>query len=173
MRKILIAASFVALPLHAEPFIDVGVNGTRIESRIANSGGPVDTTEAGAHFGIGASRSIGERSDLSLRLELDNLGSDMLLSVRALDFRRHLSDKLALNAFAGATRLDLATPAYGYYYGVGLQVKELISNWDLGIDFRVGDEVARDNLLPSDPQGGMPDNFYNIVGLSVYLSFRF
>jgi hypothetical protein len=38
---------------------------------------------------------------------------------------------------------------------------------------RYGDKVARDNLLPSDPQGGKPDNFYDLTGIAVYLIRRF
>jgi hypothetical protein len=97
----------------------------------------------------------------------------LFLAVRALDYRRHLSERIAVSAFLGAARLDLATPAYGYYAGGGVQLKELLPSWDLSIDVRLGDEVARDNLLPSDPQGGSPDNFYDITGVSVYFSRRF
>jgi hypothetical protein len=44
---------------------------------------------------------------------------------------------------------------------------------DLGIDLRYGDKLARDNLLPTDPQGGTPDNFYDVSGIAVYFSRRF
>ena len=132
-----------------------------------------DRTETGLHLGIGASRRVGERGELSVRLELDDLGSDLLLAVRALDYRRHISERLAFNIFIGAARLDLETPAFGYYYSAGIQFKDLVSNWDLSIDLRIADEVARDNLLPSDPQGGNPDNFRDIFGVSVYLTRRF
>ncbi len=173
MRAALIALCLIAPPAGAEAFFDIGVGHSRIEARIANAGGPIDTTETGLHLGVGASRSVGERGELSVRLELDNLGSDLLLAVRALDYRHHLSARLAFNVFAGAARLDLATPAFGYYFGAGIQFKQLVSNWDLSIDLRLADEVARDNLLPSDPQGSSPDNFYDILGISVYLSRRF
>ena len=53
------------------------------------------------------------------------------------------------------------------------QLKELWPSWSLAIDVRLGDKLARDNLLPTDPQGGRPDNFYDLQGLSVYLSRRF
>ena len=59
-----------------------------------------------------------------------------------------------MTAFFGAARLDLATPAYGYYLGTGVQVKELWPSWSLAIDLRYGDKIARDNVLPTDPQGG-------------------
>jgi hypothetical protein len=54
-----------------------------------------------------------------------------------------------------------------------VELKELWPSWTLAIDVRFGDKLARDNLLPSDPQGGRPDNFYDLTGLSLYLSRRF
>ena len=43
----------------------------------------------------------------------------------------------------------------------------------LSIDFRIGDKLARDNFVPSDPHGGRDDNFYDLRGISVYFSRRF
>ncbi len=173
MRTAVLALCLIAPPAGAEAFFDIGVSSWRVESRIANSPGETDTTETGLHLGVGASRRVGERGELSLRLELDELGSDLLIAVRALDYRYHLSGRLAFNGFLGAARLDLATPAFGYYFGAGIQFKELVSSWDLSIDLRVGDEIARDNVLPSDPQGGSPDNFRDLFGVSLYLTRRF
>lgn len=157
----------------ADVFVDLGAQSSRVQAKIALQDEKVDTTEAGFHVGIGAARTFGDRGEIGVRLELDNLGSDLLLAVRALDYRRHISDRLAVGGFVGAARLDLATPAYGYYLGGGLYFKELVSTWDLGIDLRFGDKVARDNVLPTDPQGGSPDNFYDITSLSLYLRRRF
>lgn len=174
MRTALLVATLAAaMPASAELFVDVGATGSRVDSIIANRVGKVSRDEAGLHLGFGARRSIGERSDLSVRVELDSVGSDWLLAVRALDYRFHLSDRFAVSGFLGAARLDLATPAYGYYLGLGGQWKDVTPGWDLSLDLHVSDKVARDNLLPSDPQGGSPDNFYDVYGLSVYLSYRF
>jgi hypothetical protein len=93
--------------------------------------------------------------------------------VRAFDYRRHISQRLALTAFAGAARLDLDTPAHGWYLGGGVQIKELWPRWSLSLDLRLGDKLARDNVLPTDPQGGRPDNFYDLSGLTIYLSRGF
>ncbi len=173
MRAALLVLCLITRPVGAEAFFDIGVGSSRIESRNTDVSARPDRTETGLHLGVGASRRVGERGELSVRLELDDLGSDLLLAVRALDYRRHISERLAFNVFIGAARLDLETPAYGYYYGGGIQFKELVPNWDLSIDLRIADEVARDNLLPSDPQGGNPDNFRDIFGVSVYLTRRF
>jgi hypothetical protein len=99
--------------------------------------------------------------------------SELLLALRLVDYRFNVSDRLGFDAFFGAARLSLGTPAYGYYLGGGVQLKQLVAKWDLGIDLRYGDKIARDNVLPSDPQGGSQDNFYDLTGISVYLSRRF
>ena len=169
----IIAVSLMAVPASAEVFIDIGGSVSQIDSKIANRSDTVSRTEAGVHFGLGARRSIGERSDLSVRIEMDMLGSDLLLAFRALDYRYHISNRFALSAFLGAARLDLATPAYGCYLGGGGQWKDFISGWDLNLDLRLGDKVARDNVLPTDPQGGIDDNFHDIYGVSISLSYRF
>lgn len=173
-RHILCAVCLGALSAtaHAEVFFDVGVNAARIDSRFAGRSDTVDRSETGLHAGIGARRAL-ERGDIGARLELDNFGSDLFLAVRAFDYRYRLSERLALNAFIGAGRLDLATPAYGFYLGGGVQLREFVRDWDLNIDLRMAKRVARDNLLPSDPVGPSPDNFHDVSSLSVYLSRRF
>ena len=122
---------------------------------------------------MGARRRLAGGGDIGVRLEIDDIDSNTLLAVRALDYRFNHSERLAFSVFLGAARLALATPAYGYYFGGGVQLKEIVRGWDLGIDGRIGDKVARDNLLPTDPQGGSPDNFYDLSGISIYLSRRF
>lgn len=174
MRKALIVCTCLYAPAAtAELLFDIGANYSEIRSLFGDREDTVSRSGAGLHFGVGARRNIADRSDLSFRVEIDSVDSDLFLAVRAFDYRYHLSDKFALNAFFGAARLDLATPAYGYYLGGGWQWKEMTERWDLNVDFRYGDKVARDNLLPDDPQGGRPDNFHDVLSISVYLSYRF
>jgi hypothetical protein len=156
----------------AEVFIDVGAHSTRVEADIATLPEKIEDTFSGLHFGAGLRRELSQGS-IGARLELDDIDGDLLLTVRALDYRRHLSPRLSLTAFAGAARLDLDTPAHGWYFGGGLELKDLWPGWSLVFDARIGDKLARDNLLPTDPQGGRPDNFYDLRGLAVYLSRRF
>lgn len=157
----------------AEPFIDLGLNSSSVGAKIANQQARVTTNTTGLHLGVGARRDLPKGGNIGVRLEIDDVDSNTLLAIRALDYRFNLSQRLAINAFAGAARLDLATPAYGYYFGGGVQFKDLRPKWDLSIDVRYGDKIARDNLLPTDPKGGSPDNFYDLTGISVYLSWRF
>lgn len=169
------AAPALQTPAQAQVFVDFGLQASEIESRYANFGTPVTVTvsDTGLHFGVGARRAVTERSDIGVRLELSSIDSNRFLAVRAFDYRRRFKGNFAVNAFLGAGRLDLATPAWGYYLGFGLQWLELISKWDLSIDAHYGDKVARDNLLPDDPQGGSPDNFHDVSGISLYLSRSF
>jgi hypothetical protein len=167
-------AAFAPAAAHAEVFVDVGAQSSRLSSKIANQPGNIESTDSGLHLGIGVRRGMPSgRGALAVRLELDEIGSDLFLAVRPLDYRRNLSERLAWTGFFGVARLALGTPAYGWYAGGGLQVKEVLPSWDLGIDLRYGDRLARDNILPSDPQGGSPDNFHSVYGVSIYLSRRF
>jgi hypothetical protein len=167
------AALLTAAAASAEAFVDLGVGSTRVEADIPTLPDKATSTASGVHLGAGLRRELTQGS-IGARIELDDVDGDWLLAVRALDYRRHVSQRFALTAFAGAARLDLATPAYGYYFGGGFEVKDLRPNWTLAVDVRRGDKIARDNLLPSDPQGGSrPDSFYDLAGVSVYLSRRF
>jgi hypothetical protein len=158
---------------HAEAFLDLGVNISRIDSRLALEPDWTSSNSSGVHIGLGLRRTLSGGNDIGVRLELDDFDSNTLLALRAFDYRFNRSERFAIGAFLGAARLDLATPAYGYYFGGGVHFKDLLAGWDLGVDLRRGDKIARDNLLPTDPQGGSPDNFYDLTGLSVYLSRRF
>jgi hypothetical protein len=170
-----LAALGVAAEADAEIFLDFGAAAHLLESRIAGPSGPIDErgTEAGLHLGVGARRAFSERADIGVRLELDSVDSNALVSLRLFDYRRHATDRLAYGFFFGTARLDVATPAYGYYLGFGVGLKRFTSNLDLQIDLSYGDKLARDNLLPSDSQIGSPDNFYDAATLKVYLSRRF
>jgi hypothetical protein len=164
-----LAATGLAREAAAELFVDVGFNDTSVEADIAALPEKVTTDTNGAHLGIGLRREL-QRGSIGARLELDDLDGDSLLAVRALDYRRHLSERFALTAFAGAARLDLDTAAHGYYFGGGVQLKDLWPRWDLSLDLRLGDKLARDNF---DPQAPRPDDFHDLRGFTIYLSRGF
>jgi hypothetical protein len=166
-----VAVTVLLTDARADVFVDVGLHGTHVEADVATFT-RTTTSESGLHLGLGVRRELAKGS-IGARAEIDDIDGDLLLAVRALDYRRHLTQRFAVTAFLGAARLDLATPAYGYYLGTGVQLKELWPSWDLGIDLRYGDKIARDNLLPTDPRGGKDDNFYDLSGIAVYLSRRF
>jgi hypothetical protein len=158
----------------AELFADAGINFGRLQIRLGDDS-PKRTEDLGIapHFAIGARRAVSGHSDFGVRAEIDDIDGEMLLSVRALDYRYRFSNPLALSLFAGASRYDLATPAYGYYFGAGVQWRNLLRNVDLSLDFRYADKIARDKLLPSDPPSEpRPDSFYDLTGATLSLSYH-
>ena len=164
-----LAAAALARAATAEIFVDFGFNDTNVEADIATLPETVETDSSGLHLGFGFRRELTQGS-IGARLELDDLDGESLLAVRAFDYRRHLSERFALTAFAGAARLGLDTPAYGWYLGGGVQIKDLWPRWSLGVDLRLGDKLARDNFEAQAPR---PDDFYDLKGFAIYLSRGF
>lgn len=165
-----------ARPQGAELFVDAGINASRVQIRLDDgAGNAVSTsTEIAPHVAIGARRAVSEHSDIGVRAEIDRIDDEILLSVRMLDYRYRFSNPLALTAFFGAARYDVATPAYGYYLGAGVQWRNILPRLDVNLDFRYADKVARDKLLPTDPPAApRPDVFYDITSTAVSLSYRF
>jgi capsule assembly protein Wzi len=158
----------------AELSVDVGMNANRVLVDITNVAPRYETSPSfGPHLGLGARRKVSEHQDLGVRVEADDIRGHALIAVRAVDYRYRFSGPLALNAFFGAARYAVATPAYGYYLGTGVQWRDVLPGWDLGLDYRYGWKLARKHDLPSDPQGNRPDSFYDINSLSLYVSRKF
>jgi len=80
---------------------------------------------------------------------------------------------LGAGGFVGAARYALATPAYGFYYGGGVQWRNVLPGWDVGAEVRFDDSIAREHLLPSDPQSSRPTSFYDIWGAMISVSHSF
>lgn len=161
----------------AEVFVDAGVNANEVNIDL-NGSLPTTTSSLafGPHFGLGARRAVSAQNDLGVRLEADQVDGHSLLGVRALDWRYRIGDSFALSGFAGANRYDLATPAYSIYFGGGLQWRNFLgalAGWDLGLDFRHGQNIARDKVLPTDISGPRPDSFYKITSGVLYISRHF
>jgi hypothetical protein len=158
----------------AELFVDAGVNANKVNIDL-EKGLAVTTTQLayGPHFGLGARRAVTAKGDLGVRIEVDKVDGHSLIGVRAIDYRHRTDGHLAFGLFAGAARYDLATPAYSIYAGAGVQWRNVIPKWDLNADFKHAQNVARDHVLASDPQGVRPDSFYKINTASLYLSRRF
>jgi hypothetical protein len=77
----------------------------------------------------------------------------------------------------GVDRYQLATPAYSMYGVVGAEWRNFLPSFlpkfDLGVDYRYAQNVARDHVLATDPVGSRPDSFYKIESLVLYLARRF
>jgi hypothetical protein len=165
----------VERPNGAEIFVDAGVNVNRIDIDLTGlTRRYVTPTEVAPHVGVGARREVSEHQDLGARLEVDEMQGHALYTFRALDYRYRFNNPLALSLFGGATRYDLATPAFGFIFGAGAQWRNILPGWDLSLDYRYGIKVARLRDLPTDIQGGTrPDSFYDISALALYASKKF
>jgi hypothetical protein len=158
----------------AERFVEAGVNVSRVNTDL-EVGIPVTNSSWAfdPHFGLGARRAVSANNDLGVRLEVDQVDGHTLIGVRPVDYRYRFSDSLALGIFAGVARYNLATPAYSIYYGVGAMWRNVLPKWDIGVDFRHAQNLARDHVLATDPQGTRPESVYKIDSGLLYLSRRF
>ncbi len=164
-----------ARPEGMEFHVDAGAVGSSVIADITSDTPRVSSGVGfGPHLTIGARRAASEHQDIGAALEADDVHGVSLFSARIIDYRYRFNNPLALNLFLGAARYAAATPAYGFYYGAGLQWRNIVPKWDVGIDFRYASKVDRIRSLPSDPQGGYrPDAYYDITLGTLYVSRRF
>jgi Capsule assembly protein Wzi len=131
---------------------------------------------AGPYVALGARRRVSTHQDLGAALEADDISGRNLVSVRMLDYRYRLNWPLAFNAWVGASRYALATPAYGLYTGAGLQWRNVLPGWDVGLDYRTVLYAQRERDLPTDPgsQGTVkPDSLTSVYSWTLYISRKF
>jgi hypothetical protein len=164
---------------HAKPgtelFVDAGFNVNRLNINLEPNL-PIERTPAkfGPHFGVGARRAVSENNDLGVRLEADDdVDGHLLLGARVVDWRHRFTRHFAMGTFLGVARYKLATPAYSLYSGLGAQWVDIVPKWDLGMDFRYAQNVARNHVLSTDIQGPRPDSFYKIESGILYLTRKF
>lgn len=157
-----------------EIFVGAGYNIYHVRTDLTYE--PLRTTgprESGYHVEVGARRAVSEHSDLGTRVEFDDIAGHSLVGIRLIDYSYRIWGPLAADAYFGAARYALGTPAYGYYYGLGLEWRDVLPHLDVGVDFRYDDSIARDHLLASDPHGNRPDSFYDIWGGIAKLTYHF
>jgi hypothetical protein len=154
--------------------VDAGVNANKVRADL-QKGLPITTSNIGfgPHVGVGARRAVSENNDFGVRLEYDEVDGHALIGIRPLDWRYRFGRFFALGFFVGVARYDLDTPAYSLYAGTGAQWRNVLPKWDLGAEFRFAQNIARDHVLPTDPQGERPDSFYKITSAIAYISRRF
>jgi hypothetical protein len=131
---------------------------------------------AGPYVALGARRRVSRHQDLGVAVEADDLSGRTLLSVRMLDYRYRFDGPIAFNVFAGASRYPQGTPAYGAYVGGGLQWRNVLPGWDVGVDYREVLYAERERDLPTDPlplQTAKPDSLTSIYSWTLYISRKF
>ena len=161
----------------AETFVDAGLNANQVRISPEKLVPVIITPWAiDPHFGLGARRAVTDQADLGVRVEVDEVAGHSLIGVRPLDWRYRFNGPVALSLFAGVARYNVATPAYSEFAGAGVQWRNVLprwGRWDLNLDYKYAQNVARDHVLASDIQGSRPDTFYKIETLSLYISRRF
>lgn len=161
-----------------ERFVDLGVSGGRLGLDLggfssAQESAPLEYRSAiSPHLGLGVRRAVTTNGDLGIRADLDDFHGAMV-GLRMLDYRYRFDRHFALGGFIGFARYSGPTPAQGYYYGAGVQWRDLFPHWDLALDARFFDHVQRNKLLPSDPQNGDSVEWYTMQAPALYLSRRF
>lgn len=167
------AASWAATDVAVDVFVDAGVNAGRVRQDLLDSS-QIETTSVAftPHFGLGVRRQVSGSSDFGARVELDEFDGEPFIAVRAIDYRYRFRNALALTAFLGAARYELQTAAYGYYVGAGGQWRDIADRFDLGLELRYGHKMSRDRVTAGEPTGQRPDSFFDVVGATLYLSYR-
>lgn len=159
-----------------ELFVDLGVTRNRVFEILSASTPDAWTPRStGYHVAMGARRGVSKRGELGMGLELDQVDSRLMLSVRALDYRYRLTSHLAANAFFGVGRYEWEAPAYGWYMGAGVQWRNILPQWDLGLDGRYYDKLSRNRIEPGDPVAVIdrPRLHFDVEGVTLYLSRHF
>jgi Capsule assembly protein Wzi len=162
-------------PEGMEFHIDAGAVGSSVIADItANLPRTSTGVGFGPHLSVGARRAASAHQDLGAALEADGVHGLSLFGARFLDYRYRFDNPMALNLFLGVARYAAPTPAYGPYFGAGLQWRNILPKWDVGFDLRYATKVNRIRILPSDPQGGYRnDAFYDITYGTLYVSRKF
>jgi hypothetical protein len=158
-------------------FVDAGAYYHTVR-RILASDMPIIRTESRTtpHIAIGVRRKVSARNDLGVRVEVDqDVDGYSLWSFRAIDYRFRWARNVAFSGFFGAGRYDIRLPAYGYYWGLGVQYTDVMPKWDIGLDARHHEKLGRDKTLPNDPPS-TPDRtrmFFDMDGFTLSMSRRF
>ena len=96
-----------ALPLagvataRAEVLVDFGWSSTQIKADIANAASIAQTTASGYHVGAGVRRAL-KQGSIGVRLELEDVDSNQLIAVRALDYKHAFSERLPCKTSAAS-----------------------------------------------------------------------
>jgi hypothetical protein len=158
-----------------ELFIAAGANANQVKANLQlNLPETTSSVATGPHVGIGARRAVSQNNDLGVELEYDeNVDGHGLIGFRPIDYRYRFGNHFALGAFLGIDRYDLQTPADSIYGGIGLQWRNVLPKWDLGLEARYAKNVARRHVLATDPAGPQPESRYDIESVVAYLARTF
>ncbi len=132
-------------------------------------------SELSPDLGVGLRRPISTYFDIGVQADFDNFDG-LMMGLRILDLRYRVGTHVAIGGFVGMARYSAPTPAQGYYYGYGLQWRNLWRHWDVSLEERYYDALQRDKVLPSDAAAltnGDPVEWYMMQATSLTISHDF
>lgn len=132
-----------------------------------------DFNDTSYHFGFRLYNAINPKHMLGVGLDYDEILSENLIGYRAIDYQYIFSERYRVGAFFGAASLDTGLPQNGYYYGVNALTFISSNRLALQYELKVGDGLARDRLLESDPEGEKPDIFLDFIAHTLALQWHF
>lgn len=124
----------------------------------------------GPHLAIGARRRVSAHQDIGVALDADDFRGRTMLGVRMVDYRYRFGRHLAAHVFLGAARYALVTPAYGLYLGGGLQWRNILPGWGVGVDFHNVISAQRLQDLHSQGSG---ESYRSTYSWTFYVSRSF
>ena len=146
-------------------FVDAGMNVNQVRTISAEPIIPITTSNLGVRSAFRRGRAPrGLREQRSGRTRRSGSSRRPFADRRARP-RLSISIHRALCARSVRRRRPLQRGDAGVFAStseLGALWRNVLPKWDLGIDLRYAQNVARDHILASDPQGPRPDSFYKI-----------
>lgn len=163
---VIAAERYVLLGLSAQQ-ADYSSGDSRIDSEKGR--------DTGYQLRMAARNSYGENQQhlLGLGLDVQRFIGDLLLGFRALEYQYQFNCDYRAGAFIGAMQLDSGAAQTGYYGGLNVSRLNTLLGADAVLELQYGHGLARDRLLPEDPQGRLPDMFMNVYVFNLGLAWRF
>lgn len=131
-------------------------------------------TEYTPLLGGNITKTLNENWRFGIGIQYEYLLDSSFVTLKAIEATYLFNSKLGLGGYLGASRLAKGLPAYGYRAGLNLAWLDLYENLDWVLEYSIGDTVARDKLLDTDPPADhRPDLMYDFVFFSTYLRWTF
>ncbi len=130
---------------------------------------PNEKTSSVRYVGVGVRRAVTSRSDLGVRVEMDDFDGMTALGVQTLDYRYKVSlcARRFLRSYAfgrGHCRVQLLWRH---------QCRDILPRFDLTLDLRVSTRSPATSAHERPSQQHLGRCVYTFYGASAYLSYRF
>jgi len=131
-------------------------------------------TEYTPLLGANITKTLNDEWSFGLGMQYEKLLDFNYFTLKAIESTYDFNQHVALGGYIGGSRLSEGVPAYGYRFGLNLAWTKLYQNLDWVVETSLGDTIARDKHLASDPPSDhRPDLMYDVVFFSSYLRWTF